>query len=320
MSGAITWRFEMLLHGGTEWLPYNGELLGEDDIWLEHAGTHTLDDYDGDPVEFAKEELDNALSELADDGARLGMARARIVIWRAISAEGDPVVVVQASDEQLATGRLRRVAVDVHIAVRKLEEARKRLRNQVIASGAIDRLGRNHIAREVDGAWARRLVLQYLAGHDLVRTVQRALPRDWSDLPPYPAEEYVPDEEHLGPYWCGPVRMELDANGQVRLSLADVDGPPYHHLEQDPSDEDIARYNRGVALRAHTNADIVLPLLHRAGIHLRTADNTEARTTDLIETCWRGGHLVVTKPDARAAVVHRPATAAEVSKPPGVTS
>jgi hypothetical protein len=173
-----------------------------------------------------------------------------------------------------------------------------RLRNQVIAE--IGHLGRNQIAREIEGAWTRRLILQFLAGYDLIRVILRVLPRDWPRSSPSrdgvpPEDRAAHGEEHLGPYYCGPACLTLDATGRVALRLIDIGGP------EDPratspwtTEEEIEDYERGAAARAFAQAEKIVPLLHRAGFHLTTAEDKEARATDLADT-WHYGSLTVSK-------------------------
>lgn len=71
-----------------------------------------------------------------------------MLVWEGDTTAGEPVVVLRATDEQLALGRLRRAAGEVHHALNLVEQARRRLRAQVIESNTVDRLGRNQIARE----------------------------------------------------------------------------------------------------------------------------------------------------------------------------
>lgn len=297
-GGPITWRFEVQRCDGAEWTPIDGELLGEDDLWDDHIGTHDMPECWDDPLEFARNELEGVLGRLAADCRQLGVTRSRIVLWTREAAEGDAAIVIQATDEQMAIGRLLAAADEVKEALRGVESARRRLRNQVIAE--IGQLGRNQIAREIEGAWTRRLILQFLAGYDMIRVILRVLPHDWprssssSDGLP-PEERAAPGDEHLGPYYCGPACLMLDATGQVALRLIDIDGP------EDPrvtgrrgAENEIEDYERGAAARAFAKAEKIVPLLHLAGFHLTTAEGEEARVTDLADT-WQYGSLTVSK-------------------------
>jgi hypothetical protein len=279
------------------WKSLVGELLGDSDRWDDHLGTHDQPECWEDPLEFASCELDKVLAALASDCRQLGMSRARIVLWASEAAEGDPAIVIRATDEQMAIGRLRAGADEIRDALRSVKSARMRLRNQVIAE--IGLLGRNQIAREVEGTWARRLILQFLAGYDMIQSVLRALPRDWqaSSAQEYesPSEDVFVPEEYLAPYCRGPVVMNLNATGQVTVRLIDV-GRSEDPLLADPwADEDeVERYRRSAAARVLDWAEKTLPLLHRAGFHLATVEGKEARVPDLADT-WRHGALVISK-------------------------
>jgi hypothetical protein len=224
------------------------------------------------------------------------MSRAPVVLWTSEAAEGDPAIVIGATDEQMAIGRLRAGADEIRDALRSVESARMRLRNQVIAE--IGLLGRNQIAREVEGTWARRLILQFLAGYDIIRNVLLALPHDWRASSPQryePAseEDEVAPEEYLAPCCHGPVVMNLDATGQVTLRLIDVDRSEDPRLI-DPWADEVEDYERSAAARALNWAEKIIPLLHKAGFHLTTAEGKEARVPDLADI-WRHGSLVISK-------------------------
>jgi hypothetical protein len=297
-GGPITWRFEVQRCDGAEWTPLDSELLGEDDLWDDHIGTHDMPECWDDPLEFARNELEGVLGRLAADCRRLGATWARIVLWTRETVEGDPAIVIQATDEQMSIGRLHAAADEVKEALRGVESARRKLRNQVIAE--IGHLGRNQIAREIEGAWTRRLILQFLAGYDLIRDILRVLPHDWPRSSPSsdgipPVERAASGDEHLGPHYCGPACLMLDATGQVALRLIDVDGPEDPRVT-DPwaAEDEIEDYERGAAARAFARAEKVVPSLHRAGFHLTTAEGQEARVTDLADT-WQHGSLTVSK-------------------------
>jgi hypothetical protein len=299
----ITWRFEVQRRDGAEWIPLVGELLGDSDLWDDHLGTHDLPECWDDPLEFASNELNKVLASLALECRQLGMSRARIVLWASATTEGDPAVVIQATDEQMAIGRLRAGADEVRDALRSVESARMRLRNQVIAEVGL--LGRNQIARQVEGAWARRLILQFLAGYDIIRSVLSVLPRDW--LAPSPRkyepaseEEEVASEEYLAPYCHGPVCMSLGTTGQVTLSLIDVDRSEDPRLLDPWADGDeVEDYERAAEARALRWAEKIIPLLHKTGFHLTTAEGKEARVPDLAAT-WPHGSLVISKAEAQS--------------------
>ena len=108
-------------------------------------------------------------------------------------------------------------------------------------------------------------------------------------------ERAAPNDEHLGPYYCGPACLMLDATGQVALKLIDIDGPEDPRVTDPWTAEDsIKDYERGAAARAFAKAEKIVPLLHRAGFHLTTAEGKEARVTDLADT-WQHGSLTVSK-------------------------
>lgn len=89
-GGPITWRFEVQQRDRAAWVPLVGELLGDSDQWDDHLGTHDLPECWDDPLEFASNELNKVLAGLASDCRRLGMSRARVVLWTSEVAEGDP--------------------------------------------------------------------------------------------------------------------------------------------------------------------------------------------------------------------------------------
>ena len=161
------------------------------------------------------------------------------MVWERIGTDGTPACVLEATEAQLMAGRLEDASLQVQQALREVEAARKQVRVQVIRASSGNMLSRNAIARLASGALARRLVLQLLGGHDLVEGVQDALSwgqgsryRRW--YPPVPEPE--PDDEYLGPFCYGPVRLDLDPGGQVRLRLIDADG--YWEAEAPMLEED----------------------------------------------------------------------------------
>jgi len=224
---SVLWRLEVQLGESADWTVYNKDLIG--DARTDCAGVHENPNLIDDPVEYAQFQLDHALCELAGVAGPLGMQRARVVLWEEGDSPEAPLVVLQATAEQLAIGRLRAAAWDVEDAVHAVDAARTRLRNQAIVAAAHDRLGRNQIARELEnGGLSRRLVLQFLAGHDLVQAALRALPTEWPTTEDWEEEAswpYDPGAEQLGPYFSGPVSLELDATGRVTFALYDYGGP-----------------------------------------------------------------------------------------------
>lgn len=298
-----TYRFEVYVAKDlfapslAEWVAYDSELVGEED---ETTGEHCAEEvWNQTPVELAQDRLDDALADL---GSCRGGLPSRIVLWTDDGSPENPTVVIQATEDQMAIGRLRAASYGVASAVRELSAARRRLRNQILAADGHVGLGRNVIAREVEhGGWSRRLVLQFLAGHDIIRSAQRALPRDWpkdrlgfDELYRYYDEDDV--SEHLGPYWCGPVCMGLNAGGQVSLWMDyddytvvddydpfdtddDEDQPsePTEQEKQEAADAAI----RDAAQRAE-DADLVVSRLQLAGLELRSPTGAEAKAPELL--------------------------------------
>lgn len=278
-----------------QWVVYDSELVDEDNVT---TGEHCAEEvWDRTPVELAQDRLDEALADLC---AYRGGLPCRIVLWTDEGSPENPTVIISATEDQLAIGRLRAASDDVAHAVGELSAARRRLRNQILAAGAHMGLGRNVIAREVEhGGWSRRLVLQFLAGHDLIRAAQRALPYEWpKDRLGFDDSYYHFDEdstaEHLGPYWCGPVRMDLNAGGQVFLRMDyndyttidepfntdDEDQPPPELTEQEMQEAKDAAA-RDAAQRTE-DAELVVNRLRRAGLELRSPSGAEAQAPELL--------------------------------------
>ncbi|WP_284741651.1 hypothetical protein [Amycolatopsis sp. RTGN1] len=284
MADDLTWRFEVKMRDHDGWVPITRYLLGADEpLYGDIVDTMEMIGIHREPADAAKDELDEALAGLAAFGQGRGMTGARIVVWDDVGAEGDPAVVLEATADQLAAGRLRVSTIDVDAAKREVEDARTRVRNEIIRAATVDRLGRNMIARNVEGAWARRLVLGFLAGHDLVEAIRDALPESlrWAAPDGYYPE---PGEEYLGPYFCGPVQIDLEASGQVYLRLLNPDRPgaeenasPHRNESADP--EGTAREKPA---RMHRLAETVLSRLTSAGIHLQTGDRSPAAEEHLV--------------------------------------
>ncbi|UUV32284.1 hypothetical protein NQK81_02190 [Amycolatopsis roodepoortensis] len=156
----------------------------------------------------------------------------------------------------------------------------------MIKAATVDRLGRNTIARVVDGAWSRRLVLQFLAGYDLIEGIRDALPWIRSTPAIYAGMEPDPGMEELGPFWFGPLRVELEPTGQVYAGVRDIDGPDEENL-LDPRGEDpdvVDAFRKAEADRAAGYVEEVLPHLTRAGFRLYTSDGTPATRAGLART------------------------------------
>jgi hypothetical protein len=276
----VTFRFEVLL--GERWLPYTAEALGvaDDDVGRDLAGDHELECVWQDAVEFARQELDGAVARISpEDPGLVNLAGVRIALWAQVPAQGEPDVVIRASQKQLAIGRLRYAADEVTAAVRQLRDARGRLRAQVLTAATVDHLGRNQIAREVERTWSRRLVLQFLSGHDLIRDVRRALPSDWPRSDGYVFDyDDEPWEQRLGPFRCGPVKLELSSVGQVELRIVDTED---HPDVDDADDAEIRAYQAAGRQRALAAAEVVHAALGDRGLRLSKKDGTAVTVEEL---------------------------------------
>jgi hypothetical protein len=232
------------------------------------------------PLDIATRELDDALSTIAGLGVEIGVVAARIMLWRGESTTGDPVIVLTATDEQMTVGRLRYAVNDVRRALELVDEARTRLRDQIVAADQAF-VGRNNIARETEGAWTRRLVLQFLAGYDLVREITRLLPHSWERSAPPDAEPPWDHSRHLGPYWCGPVVFELEPAGDVKIGLVDRYRPDQPGLEE-ASEEELETLTTDSRRRIHEHALSVLAAVQR-GFQLTTPQGAVAGLEDLVK-------------------------------------
>lgn len=293
MADDLTWRFEVTMRDHDGWVPITRDLLGADEpLYGDIVDTMEMIGIHREPADAAKDELDEALAGLAAFGQGRGMTGARIVVWDDVGVEGDPAIVLEATADQLAAGRLRVSTIDVDVARREVENARTRVRNEIIRASTVDRLGRNMIARNVEGAWTRRLVLGFLAGHDLVEAIRDALPESlrWAAPDGYYPE---PGEEYLGPYFCGPVQIDLETNGQVYLQLLDLDrvGDEENTSPRPNDSEDPDGTARVKSARLHRLAGKVLSCLTKAGIQLHTGDKSPATEEDLAV----GSRLLVTE-------------------------
>ena len=286
----LTWQFELRLPGHDQWLPVAADLAGErsGDI----AGPIEMPGIWQEAGEAAPAELERALAELAETGDPLGMTGARIVVREGTGTDGEPACILEATAGQLAAGRLQQATSQVEWALREVEIARTQVRAEIIGAAVENQLSRNTIARHVSGALTRRLVLQLLSGYDLVESVRDALHSSWTSR--YRRWGHTPEDEYTGPFCYGPVRLDLDPSGQVRLMLVDIDGPdePDNPLP-DEDDEDAERTCRqDRAERARGYAKEVLPLLATAGLSLRNVDGTTASADDLAKTTSGPGLLV----------------------------
>jgi hypothetical protein len=310
MNGeSLTWRFEVQVHGREGWLPYDSELWPFEPPWHDCLGVHRLDDCWDEPLEVATRELDEALSTLAGLGVEIGVAAARIVLWRGDGTDGDANIMLTATDEEMATGRLRYAVNDVRRALHAVDEARTRLRDQILlADKAL--LGRNTIARETEGALTRRLVLQLLAGYDLVREITHMLPRDWERFPPSEAESPWDYSNHLGPYWCGPAVLTLESTGEVKIRLVDRYGPDEPDVHE-ASREEIERHDAEARHRIREHATTVWSTVHSQGWRLTTPEGVEASLDDLANARSFRSLLIgkrPTTPPARASARQHPVT------------
>ncbi len=278
---SLSWRFEVRVHGRAGWLPYDRDLWPIEPRWPDCLGVQRFDDCWDNPLDIATREFDDALSTLAGLGVEIGVVAARIMLWRGESTTGDAAIVLTATDEQMTVGRLRYAVNDVRRAIELVDEARTRLRDQIVAADHAF-VGRNQIARETEGAWTRRLVLQFLAGYDLVREFTRMLPHSWERSAPCDAEQPWDHSRHLGPYWCGPVVLELEPAGEVKIGLVDRYRPDQPDLEE-ASEEELETLATDSRLRIHEHALSVLSTVQR-GYQLTTPQGAVAGLEDLVKT------------------------------------
>jgi hypothetical protein len=260
----LTIRYE-LLNEQQQWVPFTVEALGlDDDEDLERnlVGDHEMIDIWLDPLDFARDELARAASAIAWHPRLAPLAGLRAKVWPGRDAAGEPDVTVRVTHEQLAVARLSATALGVGYAVERLQKARQQLRAQILVAERDDHLGRNQIARAVEHTLSRRLVLQYLSGHDLIRDVRQMLPLDWARRDGY--EHEWADELQEGPFWCGPVRMDLSPTGQVELRVVDTQSGPEFDADQD----EVETYQRDARARALAAAEVVHAALDSRGIRL----------------------------------------------------
>lgn len=205
----------MVIGSYTCWFEVTGLSAGRDWVRFDRtreyeSGAQECDgifvDFDcyRDPLTLAVEELGRYLPDILsaepvevtyDDGPeverRLRWAGVRVRVWDTDDVPDDgagdarkvacePLALVQATFEQMATGRLASAASGVLAAQHDMDAARAKLRRQIVAA-ADDGVGRNHIARVTERALARRLVLQHLVAHDIRRQAERALPKSIAD-------------------------------------------------------------------------------------------------------------------------------------------
>src|SRR6266581_3577880 len=125
---SAAWRFEVLVStkGKAErWITYGSGLAGaEGSIAGEHEDDEAGFWYD-DPVALAQNRLEEALEVL---GAFRGGVPSRIVLWTEVGTPENRGVVIQATEQQMATGRLRAASSAVVRAATELNNARRFLR------------------------------------------------------------------------------------------------------------------------------------------------------------------------------------------------
>lgn len=325
--GPITWRFETRVDD--QWITHRPPGHPDLDDGTNPAGLNHLIDQSQEVSDFARIELDDTLVDILEELDPVPVAALRILVWAAdvdeigttssSSTGPDPDVVLQATARQLAQGRLEVAARQVRRALDLVENARATLREQMIASAAEDGLGRNHIARTASGAWSRRLVLAYLAGHDLRLNVQQALPPEWPrsrvfdrgwDLPAtaYDHERGV-ERVHIGPYLCGHVQLDLQTDGAVWISVTGIHPPEDTALyrprtgETDQQrarrEERLAEHDHAAAALAREVAERALPLLQQRRFVVAHPDGTSATADDLAHaSVYPENHLVITRPSS----------------------
>lgn len=293
----LTWRFELRLPRRPDrWVPVTKDMLDDEDaaFYADHVGTKEMPCIWKDADEVAPDELGQVLVDLIEVGEPLGMSGARIVVWEGIGTDGDPALILEATADELAVGRLELANRGVQDALQEVERARTGVRARIVKAANENRLSRNMIARAVNGALSRRLVLQFLAGHDLVEAVRDALQswlgghsvyQRWYDYDPYGLRD--DDEEYLGPFCFGPVCLELEASGQVYLHLVMPrdDDPELPDFEDEEAFQASERaFLEARAKFAQKYPAEVLPLLTKAGFRLLRADNAPASVEDLAQS------------------------------------
>jgi hypothetical protein len=264
MFGTCTCWFEVTgLSAGNLWTRF--DQVEENAPGGEYTGDITSYDV-CDPVQFAVDELENALPDIVsvepvyedyETGAerRQFWAAVRVRVWPGGPDDliGQPVALVQATPDQLARARVKAAAREVEDAQRAVEDARSRLRGQIVAAD-IAGVGRNQIARITDQALARRLVLRHLAAHDLRAQALRLLPKEVGDQ----------------------VDITIDTGDEVHLSLRPA-GLNDVQLEARLTTQEAGDLQQ----RAVVLAETVTTSLTRGSLLLLNADGSPARTVDL---------------------------------------
>lgn len=287
----LTWRFELRLASRDRWVPITADMAG-DDHGL-HVGAQEMPEIWKKAHEAAPDALAEVVADLVAVGDPLRMTGARIVVWEGLGTDGEPACVLEATAHQLAAGRLERANRQVQWALHEVERARAQVRQEIIKAAVENRLSRNTIARLTSGALTRRLVLQLLAGHDLIEGIQEELSLRGDRYQRWYPEFLLDVEDHLylGPFCYGPVDLRLEPSGQVRLGLIDIDGPREADITAFGDEDDEAReeevrraYLEARTRRAHQYAEQALPILTKAGFTARRPDGTAASVDDLANT------------------------------------
>jgi hypothetical protein len=112
------------------WTPVTADILGGDTVLWDYVAHHGREFITNEPPSaIVEEELDRTLAGLADDGGRMGMTGARIVLWAGLdTTQGTPLLVREATADELAIGRLRLAQIRVDHAVRQVDVGRTALR------------------------------------------------------------------------------------------------------------------------------------------------------------------------------------------------
>lgn len=322
---AVTWRFEVQINGEPVWLPYDGRHIDGVGEYDDCAGKHVIDECWDDLAELAAHELTSGLGAITSDLVRFGaLTGLRVCVWRTYdSTEGDPEVVLSASPKQLAAGRLFGATDDVAAALYRVEQARRRLRAQVVAASAEGHLDRAFIAKTAE-PMLQDDVSALLTGYDLVTAVYDALPAAWSHTSPYPYdpawddedEGYVPPLSEKLVFWCGRVRLSLAPTGEVTLSLSVCDYcvEGYHDMSDPDEVDKAAQADRRVrARRACAEAKVVWPMLRARGIEMYTREGGLVGAKELSAT-FEGSSLLVARPVTGRLLPHPTPILAEAAR------
>ncbi len=283
-DGQITWSFQVRLQEASEWVPFDEFTFP--DTWLdeEYSGQQSFDCWLGDPLEFARTELESALVGILATLANVECVR--ISVWTTQEPPCDPFAVVQATDAQMEIGQLRAARENVAAATRALDDARARLRDQILRMHSQRLLGANKIAQEVGGGLTRRLVLGLIAGREIVKSVQWIItgnsePVFYWDRSILYFEPSRPLERYSGPFMCGPLILTLDVDGTVSAEFDKQDDCYMYDCEDEDS---LTKYRADVLAQATVQAAELLPKLQSRSIVLVNSDGTVAGVDDLAQT------------------------------------